>query len=326
VTSLWVPQAVYAAAALGVAEAMGEVPRPSAAIADDVEADPGALHRLLRALAVVGLVRESEAGFALTPLGACLRADAPGSVRGWALLMGGRMCWSAWGRLADSVRTGECVPTLEGAQSTFDYMRGFPEESAIFDRSMVELTRRVAPLVAGAYDFGRFRSLVDVGGGHGALLAGILRAHPTLRGVVFDQEHCREGALRLLGDAGLAERAEFAGGDFFESVPRGADALILKSVIHDWDDARSAAILRRCRKALDGGGRLLLLEVPFPERVAARPEDAMSVFSDLNMLVMAGGRERTEAEYRALLESAGFRVERVHPTSSAFSLIDAVPV
>jgi hypothetical protein len=190
---------------------------------------------------------------------------------------------------------------------------------------MVEMTRRVSPLIAASYDFSRFRSAMDVGGGHGALLTAILAKHPALRGIVFDQPHCREGAKALFDQAGLGGRFEFVAGSFFERVPPGADAYLIKSVIHDWDDERSLAILRNVRAAMAADAHLVVVEPIFPDRVSANPNDAMSVFSDLNMLVLAGGLERTERQYRELVEAAGFRVERIVPTPSAFSLIDAVP-
>jgi hypothetical protein len=248
--------------------------------------------------------------FELTPLGRCLTADAPDSVRSWALLWGGPMMWAPWGHLADCVRTGEMAPKfLSGVDSAFELMKAYPEDAAHFNRSMLELTRGVAALLPAAYDFSGARVVVDVGGGFGALLPPLLRANPKLRGLVYDLWGC-------------ADRCDFEPGDFFESVPAGGDIYLLKSVIHDWDDDRSRTILARCRAALAPGARLLVLEWIMPDR--ASPADVGIAGTDLNMMVMVGGQERTEAEYRALLASAGLRVTRVIPTG-AMSVIESVP-
>jgi hypothetical protein len=324
ITSYWIPQAIHAAAQLGVADALADGPQPSAAVAAAVGANPGAVHRLLRALATIEVCAERDDGrFELTVLGRCLRSDAPDSVRSWALLMGGQMVWPCWGRLAESVRTGEPAPKLMDGLDTFEHMRRHPAEMAIFNRSMEELTRGLSGVVATAYEFAAAGTVVDVGGGHGALLPAILAAHPRIRGVVFDLERCREGAERLMTEQGLRARCTFVAGDFFETAPRGGDVYLMKSVIHDWDDERSVTILRRCREAMAAAARLVLVEILVPERAGTSPLDLMIAGTDLNMLVMAGGRERTEREYRGLIDAAGLRVTRIIPTPSAFSLIEA---
>lgn len=324
--SLWMPQTLHAAAVLGVADAVAAGGTTSAAVATTIGADPGATHRLLRAMAALELCRETDDGrWLLTELGACLRSDAPDSVRSWVMLMGGDMVWKSWGRLADSVRTGQPAPMLLEGKDAFAWMAEHPAEFAIFDHSMRELTRRAAPAIAAAYDFASARSVVDVGGGHGALLAAVLVANPHLRGTVFDLAHCAAGAAELAGAAGVGDRCGFATGSFFDSVPAGADVYLLKSVIHDWNDERSHAILRACRAALRPGARLLLVEIVVPERPGTSPLDQMIAGTDLNMLVMTGGCERTEAQYRALCEGAGLRLARILPTATAFSLIEAEP-
>ncbi|MDX1650481.1 MAG: methyltransferase, partial [Myxococcota bacterium] len=280
IASVWVPQALHAAAKLGVADALAGGARPAPEVADAVGADPDATHRLLRALVVLELLTQDEDGrFALTDLGRCLTADAPDSVRSWALLWGGPMMWAPWGRLADCVRTGETGPgLLEGFRDPFELMEAHPEDRDHFDRSMLQLTRGVAAALPAAWDFDGVESVVDVGGGLGALLPPLLRAHPGMRGTVFDLPHCAEGARALLAAEGLADRCAFVGGDFFEAVPAGADVYLLKSVIHDWDDARARRILTRCREAMRPDSRLLVLEWIVPERVG--PQDAGIVGTD----------------------------------------------
>jgi hypothetical protein len=324
ITSLWMPQAIHAAAALGIPDLLAAGPRRSDDLAAAAGAHPGALSRLMRGLAALGLCTATEDGaFELTPLGACLRSDTRDSVRSWALLMGGEMVWRSWGHFLECVRTGEPSPKLLDGMDTFDHIEANPAAAAVFDKSMAELTRHLGGALAFSYDFAGISKLIDVGGGYGALLPPILKANPGMRGAVFDREHCRDGAEQLFGKVGLADRFEFIAGSFFESISPGADAYLLKSVIHDWDDERSVAILRNCRAAMHDGARLLLVEVIVPEGIGASPLDAMIASTDLNMLVNTGGCERTEAEYRQLLDAAGLRSERIVATPAAFSIIDA---
>ncbi|MEO8604888.1 MAG: methyltransferase [bacterium] len=324
IASLWIPQTIHAAAALGVADAIGDGAQPSAAVAATIHAEPRATHRLLRALVALEVCAQNAEGqFILTPLGHCLRSDAKDSVRSWALLMGGEMVWSCWGRLVDCVRSGQAAPQLIAGKNAFEWIADHPAEFAIFDRSMLELTKRIAPLIAAAYDFSGVRTVLDIGGGHGALLAGILAATPGLEGIIFDLPHCREPAEAFLVQAGFAARCRFAAGDFFASVPTGADVYLIKSVIHDWDDERTGAILRACREAMSGDARLVIVEIVVPAAPGTSPVDQMIAGTDLNMLVNTGGCERTEAEYRALCDSAGLTVTRILATPTPFSLIEA---
>lgn len=326
IMSVWIPQAIHAAAELGVADELVLGPKSGDDLAKALSTDPDATYRLLRGLALLGLVSEAADGtFALTALGEPLRADAPDSVRSWALLMGGQGVWGAWGQLAECVRTGEDAWRRAGT-SAFQVMDERSDESAIFNQAMLELTRRAAPAIAVAYDFGRHASVVDVGGGWGTLLAGVLDAHPSTRGIVFDLAHVRDGAERLIEERALGTRAEFVAGDFFASVPQGAEAYLLKSIIHDWDDDRSVAILRNCRDAMAEGGRVLVVEPLAPERnqLGESPSDRILIASDLNMLVNTGGRERTEREFRELFAAAGLRLERIVPVPGTMPLMELV--
>ena len=325
ITSLWVPRTIYTAAALGLADAMAAGPRTSADLAAAVGAHPESLHRLMRALVALELCTMGDDGrFELTPLGACLRSGTPDSVRSWALLMGGGV-WLSWARLIDCVRTGNAVPTLDGSATPFDDMTANSDAYAIFSEAMVQLTRHMAGAVAASYDFSGIRTIVDVGGGYGALLPPILAANPEMRGIVVDMPGCREGAQRLFEQTHIAARCEFVAQDMFEAVPGGADAYIIKSVIHDWDDERSVAILRTCRSAMRASARLLIVEVVVPDRPGTSPLDQMIASTDLNMMVVTGGKERTESQYRALLDAAGFTLARIVPTPAAMSVIEARP-
>jgi hypothetical protein len=323
IMSVWVSQALHAAAVLKIPDALGTGTLGSADVARAVGAPPDQVHRLLRALVVLEVATETDAGFALTPMGAYLREDAPDSMRNWAILWGRPAIWSAWGRLADAVRTGQTAPQLIAGLGTFEWVAQDPEGADIFNRSMQELTLRVSRAIAQAFDFSAFRTVVDVGGGHGALLPALLHANPGLRGLVYDLAQAEGGAQGFLRAQGVAERCAFEAGDFFERVPPGADAYLLKSVIHDWDDAKSQAILGRCREAMRGDSVLLLIEVLAPAKLTGAPFESMIVGSDLNMMLMTGGKERTEAEYRALLASAGLAVARVLPTPGAMSIVEA---
>jgi hypothetical protein len=319
----WRPQVIYVATVLGLPDHLASGRRRPEDLASAVDVPANTVQRLLRALVALELCTEKNAEFELTPLGEYLRADAPDTMRNWALVWGRPSIWTGWGRLLDAVKTGQTAPALLSGKGAFEWMAEDPEGHAIFNASMAELTRRHARAVAGSFDFSGVRSIVDVGGGHGALLAPILAKYPEMKGVVFDLPYCREGARRLAEKAGLTGRLDFVSGDFFESLPPGADAYIVKSVIHDWNDEKSLAILKSCRSAMSERARLLVLEPHAPEHVGTSPYDAMLVASDINMLLMTGGCERTEREYRALIEAAGFKVTNVVPTPAGMKVIEA---
>ena len=256
-----VTQAIHAAVDLGIPDLLAEGERSADELAEASGADSSALYRLLRALASLGVLHEDDGHrFSLTQLGDPLRGDVPGSLRGWVRLMGRDYLWSSWGNLANAVRNGEnSFRSLYGSD-VWRWRAAHPEESAIFDEAMMSLTAGANASILAAYDFGRFGTVVDVGGGNGTLLASILAAHPATRGIVFDQEHVVSGVERVLQTAGVADRCEVVAGSFFSSVPSGGDAYVLKSIIHDWEDEESAAILRTCREAMGPNAVLLVIE------------------------------------------------------------------
>jgi orsellinic acid C2-O-methyltransferase len=318
-------QALHVAVRIGLADHLAGAALPVEKLAPVTGCDPGALRRLLRALTVAGVLEEPEPDtFALTGTGQLLRADHPASMRNYVLLFCGEQVWQSWGDLEYSVRTGKSAWERRYGPPFGD---GFmnPEFSAVFNAAMAEGTRRAAPAVVAVGEFGRFTTLADLGGGRGALLAAVLAAHPRLRGVLFDLPAALEGAAEALEAAGVADRCTLAPGSFFDAVPGGADAYLLKSVIHDWDDERAGAILANCRRAMPAAATLLLVEPVASERPG--PGDQFSVsYSDLNMLVCTSGRERTEAEFRHLLGAAGFTVRWITPCPpTGYSLLEAAP-
>jgi hypothetical protein len=321
VTGHYVSFALYVAAKLGIADLLAHGPKAYDELAKACAAHAPSLRRLLRLLASAGVFAEQADGrFALTPVGEWLRSDLPGSQRDTALLFAGPMMRS-WGELLHSVQTGETAIERAFGMDAFKYMAAHPEDAAVFNRAMTAVSTQVSIAVAAAYDFSPFRKLVDVGGGHGVLLTTILKANPMLHGVVFDLPHVAEGARKPIEAAGLAERCDAVGGDFFAAVPGGADAYILKSVIHDWDDERSLVILRNCQGAMEPHGKLLLVELVLPDHVDQSPKSQIGTGSDVNMLVNAGGRERTDAEFRALFETAGFRLTQIIPLEGSLSSV-----
>ena len=322
VSGFHVAQAIHAAVELGVPDLLADGERTSDDLAEASGADPATLYRLLRALASLGVLHEAEGRhFSLTPLGQPLRSDVPGSVRGWARLVGREYVWRSWGNLANAVRNGEnSFRALYGAD-VFEWRAEHPEESAIFDEAMRSLTAPQAEAVLAAYDFSRFGIIVDVGGGNGTLLASLLAAHPAVRGILFDQAHVVTGGESVLQAAGVADRCEIVAGSFFEDVPEGGDAYVLKSIIHDWEDEEAIAILRACRAAMGPEAVVLLIE----RHLGGPNENPAAKLSDLNMLVMPGGRERSDEEYAALFEQAGMRSASTTVAAAGHAVIEASP-
>jgi hypothetical protein len=280
-----------------------------------------ALYRILRLLASEGVFAEAEDGrFELTPLAAALRRDA-GPMRLQVLFLGREASWQAAGSLLYTVRTGETAFDHVHGVDFFAYYRQHPDQRVLFDQLMAAQTTPAARAVATGYDFSGFGTVVDVGGGRGALAVELLRAYPHLRGVVFDQPAVSADAREAIEAAGLTGRCQVVGGDFFVAVPDGGDAYLLKYVLHDWDDERSVAILRACRRAIPSSGRLLVVELLVPPGNA--PSFAKT--QDVNMLINLGGRERTEAEYRQLFAGAGFDLTRIVPVQGELHVIEGIP-
>ncbi len=318
-----VSQAVHVAATFGISDLLAAGPRDVADLARATSTHGPTLARLMRALETVGVyASDAEGRYANTELGELLRDDVEGSLGGWAAFVGTPAYWQAWAGLVDSVRTGENAFNAVHGMPVWEYRRQRPKDQEIFDRAMTSMSGAFARAVVTAYDFGRFETVVDVGGGAGKLLAVILERYPAVRGVLFDQPDVVAGAGQVLAAAGVADRCETVGGSFFESVPSGGDAYLLKAIIHDWPDAESIEILRICRQAIPADGVLLLVE----QLLGDGPDTVRAAFSDLNMLVGPGGQERTVAEYAALFEAAGFALTRVVETGTSVFVIEAAPV
>jgi hypothetical protein len=326
VTESWKAQALHVAAELRLADFLGDGPLTGEQLAALTGANAAAVGRLLRALTTIDICKEQADGsYALTRVGSLLASDSPESLRAWVVWWGKHQ-WPVWGQLLYSVRTGKSARTLLLGTEGFEHLQKDPEAAAIFHQAAAEWTRLSAKKLVQAYDFSAYARIVDVGGGSGELLAAILRAYPTTRGVLFDLPHAIEPARERLRQAGLSERCELVAGDFFASVPRGGEVYVLKSIIHDWNDERSRTILVNCRRAMQGrGGRLLLMEEMIPDRLDHSWPHQAIVRSDLNMLAALAAQERTESELRALLESAGFGVSRVMPGGLTFSIVEAYP-
>ncbi|MFJ5588426.1 methyltransferase [Streptomyces noursei] len=317
-----------AAVRLGVLDRIGEGERTADDLAAACAAQPQAMARLLRALTALGLLAEPAPGrFAATAVGAQLRTDAPGSLNALVRMFTDPALLRAWGHLDDSVRTG--APAFDTVFGTdfFGYLAERPALSAQFNAAMSQGTADTAALLPAAFPFGRFATVADVGGGDGTLLAGVLRTHPTLRGILFDRaEGLAQAGSRLARD-GLADRCSLVTGDFFATAPDGADLYLLKSVLHDWNDEQCRQILGHLRRVVPDAGRLLIVEPVLPA-VADASGDVIRYLSDLNMLVNVGGRERTRDDFERLCRSAGFAVRGVTPLPrpNRFSVIESEPV
>jgi hypothetical protein len=317
---MWVSQILAACAQFSVADRMSEGTDASDAIARSSGADEEAMYRLLRGGAAIGLfIEQPSRKFELTPLGECLRSNAAGSLRDLIIAEAAPGHWLPWGKLYDVVKNGRSFAVETLGMDPWTYYAAHPDEALSFARGMGNLSALVSHDVTRVYDASAAQTIVDVGGSQGVLLAGLLRQSETSRGIVFDRPEVVAEARTTMAAFDVAERVEVVGGDFFESVPSGADLYVLKSILHDWPDDRCAAILRTVHAAAPAGAKLLVVEMLVPDE----PQPSPVALMDLNMLVMLNGRERTRAEMRELITSAGFTVTRIIETGGTFSLIEA---
>jgi len=314
---------VGVAAELRITDVLYERPRRIDELAAAIACDTASVRRLMRALTSLGICSESHDGlYELAALGSLLRSDVQPSMRSWAI-WSSQCQWALWGELLGSVRTGENARKRVSGASGYDHLVDDTRMAAVFYQAMVEITRHVSDAVAHGCDLDTARHVVDVGGGHAELLVAVLQAHPRLKGVLFDLPHAVEGARSKLEAADLVQRCEIVGGSFFESVPSGADVYMLKSILHNWDDAHCATILATCRRAMAPQARLLVIERVMPEQMTGSAIERSVIRSDLNMMVGFGGRERTQGEFVALLAAAGFDLRHCDYVGLGFSLLQA---
>jgi hypothetical protein len=318
----WVSRALYAAAKLGLADKLAGGPRSAAELAKETGTLPSALHRLMRLLAGLGILKTERDGqkFSLTPLGDAMKSGAPGAARATLLSLAGPIFWKAFGEYMHSLETGKTAFEKAFGMPAFDYLAQHPEEAANFTQAMIGVHGDEPPAVAAAYDFSGFGTVVDVGGASGNMLVEILNRSPGPRGVLFDLPHVVGDAPERFRAQGLGDRVRVEGGSFFDFVPAGGDAYVVSHVIHDWSEPQCLTILANCRKAMKPDAKLLIVEMVLPAGDEMHPGKLL----DMTMLVMPGGQERTEAEYAALLDKGGFHLTRVVPTRSAASVVEAV--
>ena len=320
-TGEWVARALHAAAELGLADQLAKVPQSAAELAGPMHVHAPSLHRFMRTLASLGVLTERPGQrYALTTLGDALRTTAPGSARATLLTFGSRWVQRSWDHLTYSIQTGKTGFEKAYEMPLFKYLAQHSDEASLFSETMVGFHGQEPPAVAAAYDFSTFNTIVDVGGATGNMLAAILCRHAGPSGVLFDLAHVVADAPSLLKENGVGNRVTIEAGDFFKTVPSGGDAYILSHIIHDWDEDQCLTILGHIHKAIKSNGRLLIVEMVLPEGDTLHPGKVL----DMVMLLLSGGRERTEAEYGSLLGKGGFKLTRIVPTSSAVSIVEAV--
>jgi ubiquinone/menaquinone biosynthesis C-methylase UbiE len=323
ISGFWVARCVYVVAKLGIADLINDGPRTADELAAATSTHAPSLFRVLRALAAVGVVTQDDQNrFGSTPLSQTLCANAPGSIRAFAMTELGEEHYPAWGELLYSVRTGGIAFDKAFGEPVWEFFAKNPENAQIFNDAMSGMTAQANEAVHAAYAFSGINKIIDVGGGHGGLITGILKKNPQMRGILFDAPPVIEGATTRVQESGVADRCELVAGDFFKSVPEGGDGIVMKWIIHDWNDEQSISIMKNCHRALPAGGKLILIEAVVPDT----NEPHFSKFIDLNMLVITGGRERTPEEFRQLYEASGFKLSRIVPTESPFSAIEGVKV
>ena len=321
-TGYWLSQSIYAAAKLGLADLVHQRgPQTAAELAAATATQPDALYRLLRALASVGVFREDDQRrFSLTPHAELLRTGVEGSQRSLAI-MTGEEHFACWGQLLYCLRTGHNAFEKIYGQAVFDWLAGHPQQAKVFDEAMVDVHGRETGAMLDAYDFSGIAVVADVGGGNGSVLRALLARYPAIRGMLCDLPGVVERARPLVAAAGLTDRLQTIPTDFFREIPDGADAYLMRHIIHDWTNEQSRDILRNVRRALAATGRLLVVE----SVIVPGNEPDFAKLLDLNMLVIPGGKERTEAEFRELFSAAGFRLERIVPTRAGVSVIEGRP-
>jgi hypothetical protein len=320
-TGYWLSQAIHVAAKLGIADFVRDEPKSAGELARLTDTHPLALHRLLRALASVGIFAADEDGrFGLTDMARCL-LDEPGSQRAVALMLGDEH-YASWGQLLYSVATGKPAFNRVCGRPIFEWLSQHPQQAQIFDAAMTGFHGEETQKIIDAYDFGSFKTVVDIGGGNGSVLTAILSRYPNVRGILFDLPGVVERAKVNLDKAGLSERCQTVAGSLFDKIVPGGDCYLMRHIIHDWNDEQSFTILKNVRKAIPPEGRLLIIEMIIPPG----NQEHFGKLLDLNMLVVPGGQERTEAKYRALLKQAGFVVELVLPTRAEVSIIEGRPI
>jgi len=323
ISGFWISRGVFVIAKLGIPDLLAGGPKTAEEIAEHTDVHAPSLFRILRALVSVGVLSaDSDNRFSLTPLSETLVTNAPGSLRWFAVSELGQEHYPAWGNLMHSVKTGEIAFDDFFGMDIWAYFQRNPEEAAVFNDSMSGMTAAVNEGLTSLYNFSKFKTVVDVGGGHGALITQILNSNPEAKGVLYDAPQVVSGAEDRLAAAGLSDRCETIGGDFFKSVPAGGDAYVMKWIIHDWDDEKAIRILKNCRAQMSPDSRLIIVDCVVPES----QEPHFAKFIDLNMLVMTGGKERTQEEFAKLFEAAGFKLLRVIPTEQPTSIIEGQPV
>jgi hypothetical protein len=319
----WVSHIIYVAAKLGLADQLASGPMSAEQLSGPTGTHAPSLYRLMRTLASLGVLTEnSDRHFALTPLGEALRSDAPGAARATILTMASDWFMHGWTELTYSVRTGKPGFEKHLGMPIFDWLAKHPDDASLFSQTMVGFHGAEPPAVAAAYDFSGLKTVVDVGGATGNLLAAIVAKHPHTRGILYDLPHVVRDAPALLQSRGVADRVTIRSGSFFDDVPAGGDAYVLSHIIHDWSEEQCLTILGHCRRAMRPESRLLVVEMVLPPGNTPHPGKML----DLMMLVGPGGRERTEQEYAALLAKVGLRLTRVVPTASAVSVVEAMLV
>ena len=321
-TGYMASSSLYVALSLNIPDLLADGPKSTSDLARATGATEGALYRILRLLASLGIFEAVGADqFRLTPASELLRKDVPGSLRGLAFFLPDPMHFRIYANLSHSVMTGEPAADKTVGMPLFEYFAKHPEYSEIFNDAMTSFSAPVAGVAVEAYDFSRYGSIVDVAGGHGEVLMTILRACPKVKGVLAEVGHVVEGARPRIAKAGLADRCEAVECDFFKAVPEGGDAYVMKHIIHDWDDERASIILKNIAKAMgDKRGAVILLESVVP----SGPEPDLGKFIDIEMLAFPGGRERTAEEFRALFDRSGFELTNIVPMKSPLSVIEAV--